>query len=155
MRLCLFILILSMASFTAHATDPSKTPVPDGYWKTIDDNTGKPMGVVFLETKGDTLEGRIVSRIESADGNAKNICSKCTGERKNQNILGMTFLWGMKDAGGIWRGGEILDPDTGDIYDAKLKVIDGGNKLEVRGFMGISLLGRSQIWERTTAPSRQ
>lgn len=63
----------------------------------------------------------------------------------------MTFLWGMTKDGEYWRGGEILDPDTGSIYDAKLRVVDGGRKLEVRGFLGLSLLGRSQIWERIDA----
>ena len=60
----------------------------------------------------------------------------------------MTILWGLSQQGDEYQGGEILDPESGKIYRVKMKLIDGGKKLEVRGFIGISLLGRSQIWLR-------
>ncbi len=60
----------------------------------------------------------------------------------------MTILWGLKKTGETYEGGKILDPKNGKIYDSKAKLVDGGQKLEVRGFMGVSLLGRTQTWDR-------
>ena len=60
----------------------------------------------------------------------------------------MTILWGFKQDGDKWTGGSLLDPDDGKIYKGKLQVIDGGKKLDVRGFIGISLIGRTQTWVR-------
>jgi uncharacterized protein (DUF2147 family) len=60
----------------------------------------------------------------------------------------MTFLWGLRASGGEWTGGAVLDPKNGKIYNAKLKLIDGGRKLEVRGYIGMPLLGRTEIWLR-------
>lgn len=133
----------------AEEANPDLSPV--GKWRTIDDSSGKPKGMVQLEMVGSDLEGRVLASYSPAGADMDPICTKCEGERKNKKVIGMTFLWGMSKDGEYWRGGEILDPDTGDIYDAKLRVVDGGRKLEVRGFLGISLLGRSQIWERIDA----
>ena len=60
----------------------------------------------------------------------------------------MVILSGMKQKGDSWEGGKILDPASGKIYSAKVTTIDGGRKLEVRGFMGFSLLGKTQVWTR-------
>ncbi|MEF9942731.1 MAG: DUF2147 domain-containing protein, partial [Burkholderiaceae bacterium] len=75
-------------------------------------------------------------------------CDQCSGARKDQPVIGMTILWGLKNEGDEWTGGEILDPKNGKTYKAKAKLVDGGKKLEVRGFLGISLFGRTQTWVR-------
>jgi uncharacterized protein (DUF2147 family) len=76
------------------------------------------------------------------------VCDKCTDERKGQKIIGMTIVKGLKEKNGSYQGGEILDPDNGKTYKCKMKLDETGNKLEVRGFIGVSLFGRSQTWTR-------
>jgi uncharacterized protein (DUF2147 family) len=75
-------------------------------------------------------------------------CEKCEGSRRNQPVMGMTILWGLTKQGEEYQGGEILDPENGKVYRARIKLIDNGQKLDVRGFIGFSLFGRSQIWIR-------
>lgn len=121
---------------------------PVGLWKTIDDSTGKQRGLVEVYQEGGEIKGRIVKTVPLPGESDKPICDKCTGERHDKPIIGMTFLWGLKQEGDSWKGGEILDPDNGNVYSAKLELIDGGQKLKVRGFMGLALLGRTQVWVR-------
>ena len=82
------------------------------------------------------------------DDDPENLCRKCEGARKDQPVIGMTILWGLKKDGDQFSGGEILDPKNGKVYRAKMKLVDNGAKLEVRGFIGVSLFGRSQTWVR-------
>jgi len=72
------------------------------------------------------------------------VCGKCDGANKDKPVVGMNILWGLKKDGDAWEGGKILDPKTGKVYSAKLKL--AGDKLEVRGFLGMALLGRTQTW---------
>jgi uncharacterized protein (DUF2147 family) len=60
----------------------------------------------------------------------------------------MVIMDGLKASGDAYDGGHILDPDNGKTYQCKIKLDATGNKLEVRGFIGVSLIGRSQIWVR-------
>ena len=138
----LFAFILTLNCLpTAMAAGDS----PAGKWTTIDDQTGKKRSIVELSVQGDTLNGRIV-KVYPQPGDT-GICSKCPGAFKDKKILGLTFVWGLKDQGnGVWSGGSILDPKTGKIYKVKMTV--EGNKLLVRGFIGVSLLGRTQTWVR-------
>ena len=76
------------------------------------------------------------------------LCKKCDGERKNQPIEGMNIMWGVSRDDDVWDGGKILDPKSGKVYKVKLKMLDGGQKLDVHGYIGFALLGRSQVWER-------
>ena len=118
---------------------------PAGKWTTIDDKTGEKRAVVKISVSGDTLNGTIV-KVFPAPGDT-GICSECPGAFKGKKILGLGFLWGLKDEGdGEWSGGSILDPKTGKIYKAKITLKD--NKLYVRGYIGISMLGRTQVWVR-------
>jgi len=121
---------------------------PSGSWKTIDDTTGKPRGLVEITDKNGVYSGRLVKTFGDDDGKPK-LCAKCTDARKDQPIIGMTILSGLRKTGdNEWSGGEILDPENGKIYKSKMSLSDDGNKLDVRGFIGISLLGRTQTWER-------
>ena len=76
------------------------------------------------------------------------VCDKCTDERKDQKIIGMTIIKSIKEKNGSYEGGTILDPENGKVYKCKMKLDEAGNKLEVRGFIGVSLFGRSQTWTR-------
>ncbi|KZE32894.1 DUF2147 domain-containing protein [Crenobacter luteus] len=116
-----------------------------GTWKAIDDETKQPKALVQVsESPTGELSGRIVKLFANPDA----LCEQCDGDRKGKPIQGMTILWGLKKAGDGWEGGKILDPKKGAVYSAKMRLADDGKKLEVRGFMGVSLLGRTQIWER-------
>ena len=143
-RIFLPLMILILAALAAHAAEPS----PVGLWRTIDDNTGKPRGLVrIIETNGE-YQGRVEKTFPKPGEDANPKCEKCEGARRDQPVIGMTILWGLKKQGEEYNGGEILDPENGKIYRARLKLDDGGKKLDVRGFIGFSLFGRSQIWVR-------
>lgn len=118
---------------------------PAGEWITIDDKTGDKRALVRIVVVDNKLTGTIV-RVYPQPGDT-GICSKCPGRFKDKPIKGLQFLWNLTDRGhGIWGGGEILEAKTGKIYRAKLRL--KGNKLYVRGFVGIALLGRTQVWVR-------
>lgn len=113
----------------------------EGKWRTIDDTTGKPKAVVQISNNGNTFNGRIVSL---ADG-VKNECPGCS---KPQPLIGMTVLRGLKANGNSYEEGKIFDPKSGKTYSAKAELTNGGNSLKVRGYLGISALGRTQTWQR-------
>lgn len=116
-----------------------------GSWTTIDDKTGTKRAVVKIADDGKTLNGTII-KVFSQPGD-KGICTNCPGAFKDKRVVGLEFLWGLKPEGtNEWSGGSILDPKTGKIYKAKITL--KGNKLYVRGYMGVSLLGRTQVWVR-------
>ena len=121
---------------------------PIGLWRTFDDETGKPRALVRVTEANGELKG-VVEKILPIPGRDDDpVCDKCEGEQKGKKVIGMTIMWGMKKSGEGYEGGQILKADEGKIYKSKLKVIDGGKKLEVRGFIGFSLIGKTRIWER-------
>jgi uncharacterized protein (DUF2147 family) len=121
---------------------------PLGLWKTIDDNTGKPRGLVRIMEVNGEYQGK-VEKIFSEPGEDQDPrCEKCDGARRNQPVIGMTILWGLKKQGDEYEGGAILDPESGKVYRARMKLEGDGGKLGVRGFIGFSLLGRTQTWVR-------
>jgi uncharacterized protein (DUF2147 family) len=121
---------------------------PVGLWKTIDDNTGKPGGLIRITMVNGQYQGKIEKIFTDPGEDPNPRCQKCDGARRDQTVLGMTFLWGLTKQGEEYDGGEILDPKNGKIYRAKMKLEEGGKKLNVRGYIGLSLLGRSQTWFR-------
>lgn len=117
-----------------------------GTWKTIDDKTKKEKSYVKLyETKSGKIQGDVSKILTKGKEDAK--CTDCKGDKKNKPIQGMTIMWGMEKSGDEWINGRILDPNSGKEYSCKMKLTDN-NTLEVRGFMGVSLLGRTQTWYR-------
>ena len=121
---------------------------PAGLWKTIDDETKVEKSLVRIIDAGGVLLGK-VEKILSDKPDAK--CLECTDERKGQPVQGMTILRDIKpdpDDKALWIGGDILDPNNGKVYKVRLKPVDGGKKLEVRGYIGTPLLGRTQTWLR-------
>jgi uncharacterized protein (DUF2147 family) len=121
-------------------------PPEVGLWQTLSDVTGKPEGFIRIRQVGDELRGVIERGMPSDDPNE--LCTKCPGERKDQRKIGMTIMTGLHRQDDHWSGGEILDPDNGRIYRCRIRAVDSGRKLEVRGYIGISLLGRTQTWVR-------
>jgi uncharacterized protein (DUF2147 family) len=119
---------------------------PVGVWRTIDDTTHQPRGLVRLFERDGEIFGTIEASFDPKE--ARLVCSKCEGDRKDKPLIGLLFLRHMKRHGDEYSGGDIVDPDTGWVYRCRLTLLDGGKKMVVRGFLGIALLGRSQVWLR-------
>ncbi len=135
-------LMLGLAAGTS-AVAQSDNPV--GLWKTVDDETKEAKSLVRITETGGQLSGRI-EKILSDKPDA--VCEQCSGELKDKPVRGMTILRGLKRGEEWWEGGTILDPNNGKTYRSRLKLLDGGNKLELRGYIGTPLLGRTQTWVR-------
>lgn len=142
---CLFFLFCNVSAFASGASHTSLSPA--GLWKNIDDATGKPRSLIRIIDNNGEFSAVVEKGLLETDTGEK-ICDKCTDERKDQKVIGMTIVKGIHKKGIIYEGGNILDPDNGKVYKCKMKLIEDGNKLEVRGFIGMSLFGRSQIWLR-------
>jgi uncharacterized protein (DUF2147 family) len=143
----LFRLALAAGLLFGSAAVYAANDTPVGTWKTIDDATGKPKSIVQITEQDGQLQGKVLQVLQSEEG-PHPICRKCEGERKNQPVEGMTIMWGVTRDGDVWDGGKILDPHNGKTYKVKLSLVDNGNKLDVHGYIGFALLGRSQVWER-------
>jgi uncharacterized protein (DUF2147 family) len=139
---CAAALSLSAACAMAQMT-------PVGLWKTYSDKDGSVSSESRIVDTGGVLSGKI-ERALSATYKPGNKCTVCTDDRKDQPIEGLEFIRGVTKVEGedVWSGGTILDPDNGTIYKVKLTPIEGGKKLEVRGYVGMPLLGRTQTWVR-------
>jgi uncharacterized protein (DUF2147 family) len=141
-------ILLAGALLASAATSMAQAASPMGLWQTIDDKTGQPKALVQIVQDGDgTLTGKILTGLGSNDDPNRR-CTACTDSRKDQLMKGMTIINGMKADGDTWDGGQILDPENGKLYKCKMHLDDGGQKLVVRGYIGVSLLGRSQTWIR-------
>jgi uncharacterized protein (DUF2147 family) len=137
--------LLLLTSAAASVADDAVSPV--GTWQTIDDSTHKPTAIIEISQNADgTLSGKALKGLLPNDNGRR--CTACKDDRKDQLIQGMTIVKDMKQDGDNWDGGKILDPNNGTEYKCKMHLIDGGKKLVVRGYIGFSLLGRSQTWIR-------
>lgn len=139
--------VLSVLSILILIIGPSHAQSITGLWKTVDEE-GTAKSEVRIWKSGDAYKGKVVEiyREDKRDGR----CTECDEDdpRYNQKVLGMTIIRGMeKTNDNMWENGEILDPQNGNVYNCKMWLNDNGN-LVVRGFIGISLVGRSQTWKR-------
>lgn len=137
-----FIALIGMSAFCAAA---QMTPV--GLWKTIDDNDGSVRSEVRIVESAGFVSGKIERNL---DRNAKpdDRCTACKDDRKDQLIVGLEILRGLKKSDGkdVWEGGTVVDPDNGKTYRASIIPIEGGSKLQMRGYIGFFY--RTQIWVR-------
>ena len=115
----------------------------EGVWKTIDES-GEALSHVEIYEKEGKLYGDIVKLLTSSD---EELCTECPGDKKNKPFLGLQILWDLEDQGDEYDDGKIMDPENGKVYSCKLWLEDE-NELIVRGYMGFSMLGRSQTWYR-------
>lgn len=135
--------VLLCAALAASASDS-----PVGVWRTIDDKTGKEKSLVRITEVNGELHGSIEKLVRAPNEDPNPNCDKCEGDKKNKPVIGMEIMTGMKKQGDEYAGGHILDPANGKTYKCKMWTSDGGKKLNVRGFIGVSLLGRTQVWVR-------
>ena len=143
-RFYFFTLLLAM-SFSAIAQDIS------GVWKTVDDKTGNPKGLIEIKKMpNQSYVGTILKLFPPVGFEAVDICQKCPAPYTNQPMVGMQVLTGLKFNADTdsYSGGKILDPRIGKMYSVKAKLGNNGNRLKVRGYVGISTLGRNQVWIR-------
>jgi len=144
-QIAAFLAATTFSSLALPAQSADKTPV--GRWQTVSEATGKNNGVVQIANDGGQLLGRLVAGANPAEFETR-LCDKCPGDRHGQPMKGLLILSGLHQSGAEWDGGEILDPQSGKVYRVKLNLADGGKKLLVRGFMGLSMFGRTQTWTR-------
>jgi len=136
---------LVLAASLAHAQT-----TPTGLWKTIDDETKKEKSLIRLTESGGVITGKLEKLLDPATKQDA-VCEKCTDERKDKPVVGMTLVKGVKQNStdkALWDGGEILDPNNGKVYKVRLVPKEDGKKLDVRGYIGMPMLGRTQTWIR-------
>ena len=141
-RLCVAALTASV-SLTALAQSMS----PVGLWSTIDDETRKPKSLVRITEREGIISGTVEKIVDPARQDSK--CDECASDdpRKGKPVIGMTILTDLKkESDNVYSGGKILDPKNGKTYNAKVTVIEGGKKLDMRG--SILFIGRTQTWLR-------
>jgi uncharacterized protein (DUF2147 family) len=144
MKFLAFIAAAALSISPAFADNTS----PVGLWKNIDDVSGKPKALIRITEANGVLQGKIEQLFREPNEDPAPKCDKCDDARKDQPVLGMTILSGLKKDGDEYAGGEILDPNNGKVYKSKMHLTDGGKKLSVRGYIGVPMLGRSQTWVR-------
>ncbi|MDB5888073.1 MAG: signal peptide protein [Rhodocyclales bacterium] len=123
-------------------------PTALGRWRQMDDDDGKLHSIIRIEEHGGLYEGRIEKFLPGEGEDGDPICITCPDQRKGKKIIGMQIVSGLKRNGLKYEGGEILDPDNGKLYRVKMSLAADGRSLAVRGFIGLSLFGRSQTWLR-------
>ncbi len=128
---------------SAWSSDPAS---PIGVWRTIDDKTSRARALVQIFARNGLLYGRVTDILDARYADAR--CQDCAGDRQNQPVLGLEIIRDMRPDGDRWDGGTILNPETGDVYHCRFHLGPDGQTLVVRGFIGISLIGRSQTWQR-------
>lgn len=135
--MALTVLMASASAWSASVT---------GHWQTIDDDTEKPKSVVELYEKDGKIFGKVTDLLIKPDDS---VCKKCKGDLKNQLIVGMNIVSGLSAKDDAYEGGEILDPENGKTYDAKIW-LENDDTLKVRGYLGIFF--RTQTWHRIESP---
>ena len=138
-----------MAALLAVCTAALADATPAGLWRTFDPDTNQPRSLVRITTDGGVLRGVIEKLLDPAVPNP--VCEKCADERRGQPVIGMTILRGVRyspDEPGLWDGGEILEPKTGKVYSVQLRLADDGKALQVHGYLGSPMFGRTRTWVR-------
>jgi uncharacterized protein (DUF2147 family) len=122
---------------------------PVGLWKSVDEKSGEVTAEIRVVDTAGVVSGKIERQL-GAKAKPDDKCTECKDDRKDQPIVGLEIIRGNKKAEGkeYWDGGTIVDPNNGTVYRVKLTPVDGGKKLDVRGYVGAPLFGRTQTWLR-------
>jgi len=127
----------------------SAQSTPVGVWKTIDDKTKTERAQIRITETAGVFTGKL-EKLLAADAKQDAVCDKCADDRKDKPMIGLEIIRGVKkaDSDNTWDSGTILDAAEGKIYKVRIQTADSGKKLEVRGFVGAPMLGRTQTWVR-------
>lgn len=131
-------LMFSFLIFSIHAQSPI------GLWKNFDDDDGKEKSHIEIYEKNGKLFGKVIKLLPSA---TIKTCVKCKGSKKGKDLIGLDIMWDLTKSGKGYDNGTVVDPKTGKEYDCKIE-LDGNDKLKVRGYIGVSMFGRTQVWKR-------
>jgi hypothetical protein len=143
------VLLTAALLALANVTLAADLSTPEGLWQPLD-SAGHPLGLIRIYLDHGLYFGRIEP--SSAQDKGSGRCVHCSDERKDQPVLGLVIIRNMRQDGEKYAGGDVLDPTTGRIYGCKFHLIDGGHSMIMRGYFGISLLGRSMTWKRVDNP---
>jgi uncharacterized protein (DUF2147 family) len=136
---------ISAAVIAGPAFDPSSAV---GLWEQVDEKTGKPESWFKITERNGVYQGTIVKIFFKPGEDENFVCDKCEGDERGKPVLGLALIKGMQRSGNSYENGTIMDPRDGKVYRALMRLTEDGRKLEVRGYLGISLFGRSQTWNR-------
>ena len=139
--------IVGALLFGEAAMGAAEPPTAAGVWQQVGDD-GNVGALVTITEENGVFVGRLSHLYLGPDDDPNPICTECPGDRLNQPLLGLVFIEEMKQTGLDYEDGKILDPESGKIYSANMHLSPDGTKLNVRGYLGLSIFGRSQTWTR-------
>ncbi|MBL8309326.1 MAG: DUF2147 domain-containing protein [Burkholderiales bacterium] len=139
-----FALSAALAALAVSGGAAAQTPV--GLWKTIDDSTGKEKSYVRITESNGVVTGKVEKILDPSKADQK--CDECSDDRKGKPVVGMTIIRNVKKQDGNWGGGDILDPNNGKVYSVRITPSSDNKKLDVKGYIGAPILGRTQTWLR-------
>jgi uncharacterized protein (DUF2147 family) len=147
-----FIILAGLMPIQAvNAEETAADLSPEGYWQTVPDDDGSP-SVIHIWIENGQAFGKVIKIYPKPGKDPEPICDECEGELKDKPVIGMTILNNLAQKNEKWSGGTILDPNNGKTYKCHIKVMENGEKLKVRGYIGMSALGRTQYWNKVSRP---
>ena len=146
---------LLSAAMSMSLAAPNTQPTAEGLWEKLG-TSGQPEAWFRIRQCGGLYQGRIVKifRKGSEDPSTWR-CTKCEGDQKDAPVVGITFIRNMRKHGLTYEDGSILDPRDGAIYSAMMQLSPDGRRLTVRGYLGIPMLGQSEVWHRLPADTTE